>query len=233
MGCCSISPLQGTPGCSFTVPQGAPEQAGAATTPATTGGAVLSHRTGRWRWVTLGECPRRVSLPARSPPVSAPLPEPFTGTKAAALNTTTFPPRRLSIPKGKSKFLSRGNSRPKFGLLGSHMAQCVLNSPVSLPLPGYGYLHLLVCTNPRLHTQPRGSPSSSTSLCTPSLPGSSWKRPHETLDPVWGGVACIGGEAGGWGWFSASLQLSAELSSEAGLIPFRAWLPSSGWCLGS
>ena len=144
-----------------------------------------------------------------SPPVSAPLPESFTGIKAAALNTTTFPPRRLSIPKGKSKFLSRGISRPyitwpKFGLLGSHMAQHVLNSPVSLPLPGCGYPHLLVCTTPRLHIQPRGSLSSSAPLCTRSLPGSSWKRPHETQDPVWGGVACRGGEAG---WVGVLLSL--------------------------
>ena len=178
MGCFSISPLQGTPGCSFTVPQGAPEQAGAATAPATTGGAVLSHRTGRWCWVTLGECPLGSHCLPRvrrtcSPLVSAPLPECFTGTKAAALNTTAFPPRSLSIPKGKSKFLSRGISRPyttwpKFGLLGSHMAQRVLNSSVSLPLPGYGYPHLHVCTTPRLHTQLRGSLSSAP-LCTPSL----------------------------------------------------------------
>ena len=142
MGCCSISPLQGTPGCSFTVPQGAPEQAGAATAPATTGGAVLSHRTGRWCWVTLGECSCRISLPASGEknlltPSLCPSPECFTGTKAAALNITAFPPRSLSIPKGKSKFLSRGISRPyttwpKFGLLGSHVAQRVLNSPLCL-----------------------------------------------------------------------------------------------------
>lgn len=80
---------------------------------------------------------------------------------------------------------------------------------------------------------PQGTPLSSAPLCTPSSPGSSWMRPYETLGPVWGGGGRLQPRRGGGGEFSASLPLSAERSSEAGLIPFRAWLPSSGWCLGS
>lgn len=95
------------------------------------------------------------------------------------------------------------------------------------------YPRVLVRTTSGLHTYPRGSPLSSAPLCTLSSPGSSWMRPYETLGPVWGGGGRLQPRRGGGGEFSASLPLSAERSSEAGLIPFRAWLPSSGWCLGS